>query len=314
MSATSQALTRVAPGELASLDAQDGREVAGLAEALYMRLFTLALGGLQITCGLAIAAALVRTDHANFVRTAGLALGIALIAALALRASPHTYWAMRRRPLLSLTGPVLALAALSIDGVSHSPLSFAAAASIALPAFVCGRRWALAAATLIAIGAVGAAMLHLGVGALNSVGQGSVAYFVWALVLSGLAEAFARLSMRMPKSNGPQPAPDPPPPIRVPNLADDPPSLPPNRTAPPPSPRPEPTPDSGVRLAARQLQVIALLADGLRANDIAQQLGIAPATVYRYVQQAKQRAGVSSRYELVAFAARHGLLQTNERR
>ena len=120
------------------------------------------------------------------------------LAALALRAPVRAYRALRRRPLLSLGAPLLALTALTLDGVIYSPLSYPAAVSIAIPAFVCGRRWALAAAALISVGALIAATLRYGVGVLDAVGQGTAGYFVWALVLAGLAERFAHLAMQLP--------------------------------------------------------------------------------------------------------------------
>jgi hypothetical protein len=207
------------------LTVRSGREVAGLAEALFLRMFVMALGGMVIVCGLVVLAAIVRTRGADFVRTTALAVGLALLAGLALRAPRRVYLTLRRRPALSLTPPILALLALVIDGVSHSPLSFPAAVSIAFPAFSGGRRWALTAATLIAVGAVTAAALRTGPGALNSVGQGAVGYFVWALVLAGVSERFAQLVMRIPQSETPPSAPSP---ARVANLAGDPPPPSPN--------------------------------------------------------------------------------------
>lgn len=301
---------RVLSREADELLPRDGREVAGIAEALYRRLFTLALGGLQLTCLLAVIAAVVRTDHANFARTVALAVGLASAAALAMRNSERCYWAIRRRPALALTGPILALAALTIDGISHSPLSFAAAASIALPAFVCGRRWALTAATIISLGAVAASSLRIGWSALSSVGQGTVAYFVWAIVLAGLAESFARLAMRMPYRDVSRSV--PPSPMSVTNLAGDPSA---SRSAQRRSPVNQPQrPQAAISLTARQLQVVALLADGLRARDIANQLGISPSTVYMHVKQAKQRAGVNTRDELIAATMQEGLLATDRPR
>ena len=61
-------------------------------------------------------------------------------------------------------------------------------------------------------------------------------------------------------------------------------------------------------LTARHLQIVAMLADGLRADEIADELGIAASTVYKYVKQAKDRASVNTRGELVAFAVREGFL------
>lgn len=285
---------------------RDGREVVGLAEALYVRLLVIALAGMQIVCGFAVLAAMVRTQDANMIRTTLLAAGLALPAGLMLRSPQWGYRAICRRPLLSLTAPAVALAALAADGVNHSPLSFAAAVSIAFPAFVCGRRWALIAATLISVGAVGAATARTGWGAVNSVGQGAIGYFVWALVLAGLAERFLQLTMRMPWSDTP-PA-QAPPPLRVPNLAGDPPATPPRGPRQPPADAPVARPASSARLSARHLEVIALLADGLRAEEIAERLGVATSTVYRHVERAKRRAGVSSRSELVALAIRDGIV------
>ena len=124
--ANEELATRAPAGPASVVVPRSGRELAGLAETLYLRLLVIALGGLQFVCALAILAALVRTSNASFWRTAGLALGLALLAALALRARVAVYQALRRRPILSLGAPLLAYLALAADGVSHSPLSYPA--------------------------------------------------------------------------------------------------------------------------------------------------------------------------------------------
>ena len=307
-SAASMQLARpLTDAQVAAQDIRSGREIVALAEELYLRLFVIALGGLQFVCGLAIVVSLVRTSDASFTRTTALALSLAAVAAIVLRAPLPCYRAIRLMPILSLTAPLLALCALGVDRVSHSPLSYAAAVSIAFPAFVCGRRWALAAATLISAGAVSVALVDSGTSALNSVGQGTAGYFVWALVLAGLAERFAQLTMRMPHGITSPPRPEPP--VQVPNLAAKP--VPakagqPDPTA-PVSPPDELAGDVGM-LTARQLQVVALLADGMRAEEIADLLAIKTATVYRHVQIAKERAGAATRIDLVALALRSGLV------
>jgi DNA-binding CsgD family transcriptional regulator len=288
---------------------QSGRELAGLVEALYLRLFVIALAGMQIVCAMVIVAALPRTSHADLPRTAALAIALAVLATLVLARRGPCYHALRRRPLLSLTGPVLAMSALVIDGVSHSPLSYAATVSLAVPGFVCGRRWSLTGAALITIGALGGAWVTVGVSALNSVGQGAAGYFGWALVQAGLADCFARLLLQLPTIDRTSDAATA---LRVPNLAGDP--APPVADA---SARDQPDPGRAAlpatlaapRLTARQLQVVALLADGFRAEAIGVELGIKTATVYRLTERAKRRAGVGSRAELVAFVLREGLLQ-----
>ena len=290
-----------------ALTFRSGSEVVAVVEALHLRLLIVALGCIPLVCGLTVIVALVRTHNANFARTAALAIGLALLAMLALRAPVRLYRALRRRPWLSLTAPLLALSALAIDGVTYSPLSYPAAVSIALAAFVCGRRWALTAAALISVGAVTTATLHNGLGALEAVGQGAAGYFVWALVLAGLAERFARLAMRMPPGAPPPKDAAPPAPVAI--LPSDRPSN--ARAAAEPSAtttRSRDTPASAAGLTSRQLQVLALLADGLRAEDIAQRLGITTSTVYRHIERAKQRAGVQSRYELVGVLVGDGIL------
>jgi len=54
--------------------------------------------------------------------------------------------------------------------------------------------------------------------------------------------------------------------------------------------------------------VLALLADGLRADKIAQRLGISTSTVYRHIERAKSRTGTRSGSELVCVTMRDGML------
>jgi DNA-binding CsgD family transcriptional regulator len=67
------------------------------------------------------------------------------------------------------------------------------------------------------------------------------------------------------------------------------------------------------RLTARQLQVVALLADGLRYREIAACLAISVRQVERHVAHAIARLGVKSVYELVAVAVREGLVPAGDR-
>ena len=62
------------------------------------------------------------------------------------------------------------------------------------------------------------------------------------------------------------------------------------------------------RLTARQLQVVALLADGLRYREVADCLAISPGQVHRHVRNAIARAGVATVTELVAVAVKEGVL------
>ena len=81
--------------------------------------------------------------------------------------------------------------------------------------------------------------------------------------------------------------------------------------APPPTaPHADPSnapPKRLTRLTARQLQVVALLVDGLRYRDIATRLSISVRQVERHVTHAIDRSGARNTYELVALAVTEGL-------
>jgi DNA-binding CsgD family transcriptional regulator len=62
------------------------------------------------------------------------------------------------------------------------------------------------------------------------------------------------------------------------------------------------------RLTARQLQVVALLADGLRYREVAACLSISEGQVQRHVARAVERLGVRSAAELVTTAVAEGMV------
>ena len=61
-------------------------------------------------------------------------------------------------------------------------------------------------------------------------------------------------------------------------------------------------------LSARELEVVRLLAAGLRATEIADQQGLSTSTVNTFVQRAKEKLGVRTVVEVVQFARDNGLL------
>jgi DNA-binding CsgD family transcriptional regulator len=64
------------------------------------------------------------------------------------------------------------------------------------------------------------------------------------------------------------------------------------------------------RLTARQAEVVALLADGLRYREIADCLSISVRQVERHVSQAIGRLGVTNTYELVRALVEEGVMAT----
>ncbi|MDP8903970.1 MAG: response regulator transcription factor [Chloroflexota bacterium] len=66
---------------------------------------------------------------------------------------------------------------------------------------------------------------------------------------------------------------------------------------------------SGLPLSARELDVVALVADGRSNDEIAARLGIAPSTVETHLRRMYERLGVASRTELDTRAVREGWLE-----
>lgn len=66
-------------------------------------------------------------------------------------------------------------------------------------------------------------------------------------------------------------------------------------------------------LSPRETEVVRLLAEGLRNDDIALRLGIAPVTVKTHINNLFAKIGARSRYDAVAHAAIRGLLGPYER-
>jgi DNA-binding CsgD family transcriptional regulator len=81
-----------------------------------------------------------------------------------------------------------------------------------------------------------------------------------------------------------------------------------------PSRTPPPGEDQGdtahniTTLSERQMQVLALVAEGRTDNEIAIQLGLSAKTISSYVQHIRNRFGAQSRAQAVALAIRQGLL------
>jgi DNA-binding NarL/FixJ family response regulator len=72
-----------------------------------------------------------------------------------------------------------------------------------------------------------------------------------------------------------------------------------------PSPTSEP---AGIQdLTAREREVVALVAEGMRNEEVGRRLGISEKTVRNHLTAAFQKLGVSGRLELVLLAVRHGL-------
>jgi DNA-binding NarL/FixJ family response regulator len=62
-------------------------------------------------------------------------------------------------------------------------------------------------------------------------------------------------------------------------------------------------------LSPRELEVMALLAEGLKGPQVAERLGISPDTVRTHVENAMQKLDARTRVQAIAIALEHGLIE-----
>jgi DNA-binding NarL/FixJ family response regulator len=68
------------------------------------------------------------------------------------------------------------------------------------------------------------------------------------------------------------------------------------------------TRENAAHLTAREIEVVRLLAEGLRNGEIAERLVVSPRTIDHHVSAVLRKLGAKSRGEAVAAASRAGLL------
>jgi DNA-binding NarL/FixJ family response regulator len=69
-------------------------------------------------------------------------------------------------------------------------------------------------------------------------------------------------------------------------------------------------PPSAQGLTAREREIVELVTEGLRNEEVARRLGISEKTVRNHLTAIFDKLGVSGRLELLAFAHQHGLART----
>lgn len=68
-------------------------------------------------------------------------------------------------------------------------------------------------------------------------------------------------------------------------------------------------PEFDHKLSAAEMRVMPLWCQGLSEDEIAKQLFLSPCTVHNHIANAYQRTGIHTRYEFVAYAAKHNLFR-----
>jgi DNA-binding CsgD family transcriptional regulator len=294
-------LTVPAPRERLSAS---GAELVGLAEHLYRRAFAGAVlfTGVAATAALALLPLRDSASAVNsFTPTVLLTFALAVAALPAARRSQPLYRRLRRDPRLEAI-PVLLSAAL-ITYPLRSELWWPACALLMVVAVVAPLARTLAyAAVVVAVNLAA----HSVAGDLDSTPAVAIiglwiGFGFWPTMVAVFSDRIAAYLLRLDAADadGPGPAAVPMPPEDEPGdaVVGDPPLLP----APPPAERLE-------RLTARQLEVTALLADGLRYQEVADCLSISTRQVQRHVALAVRRLDVRNANELIAVAVATGLV------
>jgi DNA-binding CsgD family transcriptional regulator len=281
-----------------------GAELVALSERFYGGVFV----GASVFVGLAALAALallpLRTTGPLEQVTPALVIALLLVALvpLAVWRAGATYRLLRRHPIVELA-LVLAAAALIVYPLRSELWWPSCALLMLLATFVPVRR---AIAYCLAVLAANLAA-HVVVGDLDETPPVAViglwiGYLSWTAAFGLVSDRLAAYILRLNARRSPRR----PPPLRVPA----------RRTGEAPEADAElpvavevpATPSRLDRLTARQLQVVALLADGLRYREVAACLAISVRQVERHVAHATARLGVHNPYELVAVAIREGLV------
>lgn len=292
--------------------ARGGAELVELSERFFRGVFI----GAVISVSLASIAALALLPTRNSVDSAGPPVTVALTALL-IASAPLAIWkaaplyrTLRRRPRLELI--VLALAAALLAYPLRSELWWPACGLLMLLAMLAPLGRALAyclAALLVNVAAHIVAGDLIDAPPVTVIGLWIGLVFwtaTFGLITNRLATAILRMNIPAPKVHEPSE------PVRV--------------SAWSPSPQADaagvdevpalddegPVAAATSRLTARQLQVVALLADGLRYRDIAACLSISVRQVQRHVSNAIRRIGVEGAGELVAVAVAEGMVPARD--
>ena len=68
------------------------------------------------------------------------------------------------------------------------------------------------------------------------------------------------------------------------------------------------SPDSGIDLTEREIQVVSLIAQGRTEREIAEQLSISQSTVHFHAEQSRRKLGARNRAHLAALAVARGIV------
>lgn len=282
-----------------------GAEIAAITERFYLRVMAGAAGFVSAAAAAALVVLPLRTDTlaaGDVTATAVVAAAVTALSLLAVWRSGDLYRALRRSPPLELPLALLVATLVSVVSPLRNELWWPACAILMLLGVVAPVSRALAYCVVALIANL---VAHVAGGDLASVPAVAV-IGLWigmplftagsTLIVEQLAGQLVRLNARRSS----------PPPARVTAWTHPPKSASPRELLtvgqPPRYQQPAGPPrasGASSRLTARQVEVVTLMADGLRYREVADCLSISVRQVQRHVSQAIGRLGVANAYELV---------------
>jgi DNA-binding CsgD family transcriptional regulator len=296
--------------------ARSGAELAALAEHFCLRAFAAGAAFCAAAAVAAIAMLPLRDSAAPVPLTTPTVILAAVVAVAALVVAwfpAPVYRALCRRPTLELIPVAISAALLAYP--LRSELWWPACALIMLVAHVAplGRTWSYCLAVLLTnlvAHAVAGDLLDTPVVSILGLWIG---FGFWATLTGLVIDRIARFLIRIDVGRAGDAAPASAPMLEPADVTtmepDEAPASEPKTAALPALPPPAPPHDERWQtLTKRQLEVVALLADGLRYDEIAAALSISSRQVQRHVAGAVGRLGANNANELVARAVAAGLV------
>lgn len=281
-------------------------ELVDISERLYRRIFAVGLW-VAVACAMfAVGASFLQPADGQL---RGVIVSAACLVAITI-AAKHPAWlygALRRHPWLLLIPAVLmGIGALAV-GRYNFQLFVPMVAAIGVPGIATERRVVIVAGLLAAAG-LGAPQLLRGDADLGPV----IVMLVPPLMFWLIVDRIAGFALRLHQSLGDSALPAPRASRRTfGRHADEPePCAADSHTPAKPLALAKAAESqvAGVRLTARQLQVIMLSCEGLEHADIGDCLGIEAASVRKHLKKARARTGSRSEPQLAAWAWRSGLV------
>lgn len=211
---------------------------------------------------------------------------------------------LRRRPQLALLEAVVYSVALALVGGWRNSFYVASYVPVFIAAASCGTGWTLACALTSATGYVAAVFLNdyswhsLQAGGNADLFVASIGGYFAAALLTGVPSAWmsgfvVRINRFLPSQ-----------PPQVANVSGD---LNDNSNDTKQQPR-RSTVGRTASLSTREVEVVQLVADGLKNHQIAERLGLSPRTVQAHIANALEKTGTSSRTQLAVLGMREGIV------